>query len=86
MSDSNVSMGMVPCRPGCRCADCTIVRQRKRIAELEAELAEAREAIEEGAYLLGLQDLDDNWLMDEADMRPGERRIYYALAGQGGEE
>ena len=50
MSDSNVGLGMVSCRKGCRCDDCTIERltaqvkyvqecngrQYKRIAELEA--------------------------------------------------
>ena len=26
--DTNVGLGMVPCRPKCRCADCQIVRLR----------------------------------------------------------
>ena len=54
MSDSNVGLGMVPCRKGCRCDDCTIEhltaqvkyiqecngRQYKRITKLEDALLE----------------------------------------------
>lgn len=36
MSDSNVGLGMVPCRKGCRCDECTIERLTARITELEA--------------------------------------------------
>ena len=38
MSDTNVGMGMVACRKGCRCDECEITRYQARIATLEAEV------------------------------------------------
>lgn len=46
MNDSNAGLGMAPCKPNCRCDECTIERQR-----VEIELANSRERT---AYEAGL--------------------------------
>ena len=38
MSDTNVGLGMVPCRKGCRCTDCQLEAKDQRIERLEAKL------------------------------------------------
>ncbi len=35
MRDTNVGIGMVPCRKGCRCDDCTIDRLQAHVNELQ---------------------------------------------------
>ena len=40
MSDTNVGMGMVPCRKGCRCMDCQLEAKDVEIARLEGALRE----------------------------------------------
>jgi len=47
MNDTNVGLGMVPCSRGCDCNDCTHVRQRKRIKELEAGTRALIDAVKE---------------------------------------
>lgn len=42
MSDTNVGLGMVPCRPKCRCNDCTI----ERLTRANARLVAAGDAME----------------------------------------
>lgn len=47
-----------------------------------SEIEQLREALKEAAYLLGITDLDGNWLGDPFDTEqytPGERRIVQAM-------
>lgn len=52
--ESNVGLGMVPCRKGCRCADCTIDTLRVQLAELEAERDRLREVLKDANSLCRL--------------------------------
>ena len=47
MRDSNVGLGMAPCKPNCRCWDCQIDRlqQQNREFQARANLAAERERI-----------------------------------------
>jgi hypothetical protein len=38
MNDTNVGLGMVPCRKSCRCHDCEIERRDKQIKAQAAEI------------------------------------------------
>ena len=38
MSDTNVGMGMVPCRKGCRCMDCQLEAKDREIEQKDAEI------------------------------------------------
>ena len=51
MSDSNVGLGMVPCKKNCRCHDCQIDRKNKRIADLEQKLEAAEKVNRLGTSL-----------------------------------
>lgn len=76
---SNVGLGMVPCRAGCRCSDCTIEKLQQRERELEAEvgrLTYERDMLrQENALLCGYESYEE--------MQADEARR--ALEGKGDE-